>query len=85
MKKIKCTVCKLKCLLNVTNAFAVYNSDWKGQQLGNTISIWNAWKFELILLARLPRETHVFKKVYRSSIYKKEHFNLFLLACACAC
>ena len=83
MKKIKCKLCKFKCLLNVTIAFAVYNSDWKGRQLGNTISIWNAWKFELILLARWPRETHVLQKSLQKFDTQKEHLNWFLFACVC--
>ena len=78
----KCKLCKFKCLLNVTIAFAVHNSDWKGRQLGNTISIWNAWKLELILLARWPRETHILQKKFTEVQYIKRAFKL-ILVCMC--
>ena len=42
-----------KCLLTVT--IAVYSSDWKGRQLGNTISIWNALKFAVIFASKVNR------------------------------
>ena len=91
MKKIKCKLCKFKCLSNVTIAFVVCNSDWKRQQLGNTISIWNAWKFEYNNFGDWgDRGNHMFcKKNYRSSIQKRS-FRLILvcmcmLICMCMC
>ena len=74
------SVLQVKCPLYVT--IAVYNSDWKGRLLGNTISIWNAWKLAGILLARWPRETHVLQKSLQKFNTQKEHFNWFLFACA---
>ena len=83
MKIIKCKLCKFKCLLNITTAFDVYNSDWKGRQLGNTISIRNAWNLEFFLLAR---ETHVLQKFNT----EKRAFKLILVCmciimCMCLC
>ena len=71
---------QVKCPLNVT--IAVYNSDWKGRRLGNTISIWNAWKLAGILLARWPRETHVLQKSLQKFNTQKRAFKLNLV-CMC--
>ena len=76
---------QVKCPLNVT--IAVYNSDWKGRRLGNTISIWYAWKLAGILLARWPRETHVLQKSLQKFNTQKKHLNccMCILMCMCVC
>ena len=40
-----------KCLLTVR--IVIYISDWKGQEWGNTVWIWNVLKFALILAAQM--------------------------------
>ena len=59
---------------------AVYSSDWKGQQLGNKISIWNALKLAVIFVSKVTiGNIHDLQNVFKENLMQDKKVSILFL------